>query len=212
VLLGVEAISPANVWAVGTDSYGPLIVHYDGASWSTVPTPEWGRGGQLGGIDSATNELTASALGSPRELFAAGYHFPTYAGPSRTLIERAPSPTQGAVFGHTNVSYATVSWFGPESGSVTTDPFGDYEVGGLTAGTYTFIATNPGCTPASASVTVLAGKTLQQNFQIGCSRAAARRSGRAARLRSLRAARRASAREHACWRPSSVSQPLRGRC
>ena len=42
-------------------------------------------------------------------------------------------------------SDATISWFGPENGSSTeTDPFGDYEVGGLLAGTYTFTATYAG--------------------------------------------------------------------
>jgi hypothetical protein len=168
-LYGVEAISATNVWAVGTNSYGPLIVHNDGTGWSEVPTPEWGRGGRLAGIDSATNPFVAS-LAQKRELWAAGNYLPGQ-GPSRTLIQRAPSPTQGAVVGSTNVAYATISWFGPENGSVETDPFGDYQIGGLTAGTYTFTATNPGCTPASASVTVIAGMTIRQNLTIDCNRA-----------------------------------------
>jgi Carboxypeptidase regulatory-like domain len=179
LMRGVEALSATNVWAVGNDDYGPLIVHFDGSSWTAVPTPEWGRGGRLAGIDSAANELAASPI-EPRELWSAGNYFPGGV-PSRTLVQRAPSPTQGAVFGDTNVSFATVSWFGPENGSTETNYLGEYEIGGLTAGTYTFIATNPGCTPALATVTVLAGKTLRQDFQIGCSRAHARRAGRAAR-------------------------------
>jgi hypothetical protein len=174
-LYGVEALSATNVWAVGTDSYGPLILHDDGSGWVTVPTPEWGRGGGLAGIDSAPDALAPSPLGGRRELWAAGNYLPGQ-GLSRTLIERAPSPTQGAVFGGTNVAHATVSWFGPETGSVETNDFGDYQVGGLTAGTYTFTATNPGCTPAFATVTVVAGQTLRQDFHIGCSRAALRKS------------------------------------
>lgn len=214
LLRGVEALSSTNVWAVGNNDYGPLIVHYDESGWSTVPTPEWGRGGRLAGIDSAANELAASPIEPPRELWSAGNYFPGGI-PSRTLVQRAPSPTQGAVFGDTNVSFATVSWFGPENGSTETDDLGSYEVGGLTAGTYTFIATNPGCTPASATVTVVAGKTLQQNFHIGCSRAGAGRAARGARVRharSDRAARRDSARERACSRPFSVSRRQPGPC
>ena len=51
---------------------------------------------------------------------------------------------------------------------VETDPFGDYEVGGLTAGKYTFTATNPGCQPATAKVTVIAGTTIEKDFVIPC--------------------------------------------
>jgi hypothetical protein len=170
LLLGVEALSATDVWAVGTDSFGPLIVRYDGSGWETVPTPEWGRGGRLSGIDSAVNTLSTTPTGALRELWAAGNYRPGQVV-SRTLIQRAPSPTQGAVFGGTNVSFATVSWFGPETGSVETDDLGDYQVGGLTAGTYTFIATNAGCTPDSATITVVPGQTLQRDFHINCARA-----------------------------------------
>jgi hypothetical protein len=165
---GVEAISATDVWAVGTDSFGPLIVHYDGAEWSRVPTPEWGRGGRLAGMDVAVNDKAASPI-KAGTLWAAGHYFPGYVG-FRTLIQRAPSPTQGAVVGHSNVGQSTVSWFGPENGSTSTDPSGAYQVGGLQAGTYTFIATEPGCTPDSRSVTVVAGVTKIQDFQVGCNR------------------------------------------
>ncbi|HEX3267475.1 MAG TPA: carboxypeptidase-like regulatory domain-containing protein, partial [Gaiellaceae bacterium] len=178
VLYGVEALGPNNVWAVGTDSYGPIILRYDGSSWSTIATPEWGRGGRLAGIDSVM-ALTTSSLGQKkRELWAAGNYRPGQ-GPSRTLIQRAPSTTQGAVLGSTNVSGATVAWFGPENGSTETDPFGDYEVGGLTAGTYTFTATYPTCGPDSATVTVLAGQTIDRDFHINCGGRAGRARARA---------------------------------
>jgi hypothetical protein len=165
-----EALSANDVWAVGTNSYGPLIVHFDGSGWSTVPTPEWGRGGQLAGI--AANQLSTTP-GVPTNIWAAGNFFPG-TSPSRTLIQRAPSPSQGAVVGGSNVAQATISWFGPENGSTETDVYGDYEVGGLLAGTYTFTATNPGCTPDSASVSVIAGQTLRRDFHIDCGRASTR--------------------------------------
>jgi hypothetical protein len=170
LLRGVEAVSSDDVWAVGTDSFGPLISHFDGTEWSIVPTPESGRGGRLAGIDEATNDLRMSPIKGPGTLWAAGHYRPGQLV-ERTLIQRAPSPTQGAIVGHTNVSFATVSWFGPESGSTTTDLYGDYQVGGLQAGAYTFVATEPGCTPDSRSVIVVAGVTKIQDFQIGCNRA-----------------------------------------
>jgi hypothetical protein len=160
ILLGVEAVAADDVWAVGADDYGVFIVHYDGTAWSRVPTPEAGHGGRLGGIDAS----------APLDLWAAGY---TAGG---NLIEHAPSGFEGAVVGDTNVAYATVSWFGPENGSTQTNPYGEYQVGGLTAGTYTFTATNPGCTPDSRSVIVQAGWTGVENFYIDCDR-----PGRAAR-------------------------------
>lgn len=170
VLYGVEAVGANNVWAVGTDSFGPIILRYDGSSWSTVATPEWGRGGRLAGIDSVAKVSLSTRSAKERELWSAGNYSPEQ-GLSKTLIQRAPSRTQGAVIGSTNVSDATVSWFGPETGSVETDVFGDYEVGGLTAGTYTFTATYPTCGPDSATVTVVAGQTLDRDFHINCGRA-----------------------------------------
>jgi len=63
-----------------------------------------------------------------------------------------------------------VSWFGPENGSTATNAVAEYQIGGLQAGTYTFIATEPGCGPDSRTVTVVAGQTLQENFHINCGR------------------------------------------
>jgi hypothetical protein len=169
LLTGVEAVATNDVWAVGRNSYGPQIVHYDGQVWSTVPTPEWGRGGRLAGMDIARNEK-AAGLAKGGALWAAGHYSPGNVG-NRTLIQRAPSTTQGAVVGHSNVGFSTISWFGPESGSTEADGTGAYEIGGLQAGTYTFVATEPSCTPDSRSVTVVAGMTKIQDFQIGCNRA-----------------------------------------
>jgi hypothetical protein len=170
VLYGVEALGPNNVWAVGQNLYGPIILRYDGTSWSTIPTPEWGRGGRLAGIDTVTKLSPSSRGARESELWAAGSYWPED-GTSKTLIQRAPSRTQGAVVGSTNVSGATVAWFGPESGTTETNITGDYEIGGLTAGTYTFTATYPTCGPDSATVTVLAGQTIERDFHINCARA-----------------------------------------
>ena len=101
------------------------------------------------------------------ELWAAGNYYPADTG-SRTLIENAPSSREGAVVGSTNVAGATISWFGPEDDSTETNSLGDYQAGGLRAGSYRFIATYPGCTPDSARVTVVAGQTAEQDFHLSC--------------------------------------------
>jgi hypothetical protein len=66
------------------------------------------------------------------------------------------------------VSGATISWFGRENGSVEADSFGDYQVGGLTAGSYRFTATFAGCQPDIAQVQVVAGTTILQDFHLTC--------------------------------------------
>jgi hypothetical protein len=179
-LYGVEALATDNVWAVGSNGFGPVILRYDGAGWSTVPTPEWGRGGRLAGITSVGMPFAAPGIGrGSMELWSAGHVRSGTA--DRTLIQRLPSEREGAIVGGTNVSGATISWFGPENGSTETNVYGDYQVGGLQAGTYTFIATYAGCAPDSGPVTVLAGTTLARDFFIDCGRA--RPGGKAGRRR-----------------------------
>jgi hypothetical protein len=43
-LEGVKATSASNIWAVGYDSSGPAILHYDGTSWSTQSSPSVSNG------------------------------------------------------------------------------------------------------------------------------------------------------------------------
>jgi hypothetical protein len=152
VLYGVRAIAANDIYAVGL-GIGPAILHYDGASWSKVPS----------GFD--IGELMAVDASGPNDLWAAGDRGGQSAD---SLAEHAPSATSGAVVGGSNVGGATISWFGKETGSVETDPFGDYQVGGLPAGTYRFTATYAGCNPDTARVTVSAGVTIGRNFHIDC--------------------------------------------
>jgi hypothetical protein len=86
----------------------------------------------------------------------------------RSLVEDAPSETQGAVVGATHFSGAVVSWFGPDTGSTTADAFGSYAAAGLPAGSYTFVATAGGCDPDVATVEVIAVTTVRKHFQLNC--------------------------------------------
>ncbi len=82
-MLGVEAVAANDVWAVGTNAFGPLIAHWDGSEWSTVPTPEWGRGGRLSGIEMARNEKSTSPGMRTGPLWAAGHYLPGNVGRGR---------------------------------------------------------------------------------------------------------------------------------
>jgi hypothetical protein len=70
VLNVVVAISPSNVWAVGSADSGvvadqvTLILHWDGTSWSIVPSPSPGTAG--------LNELRGVAANSANDVWAAG--------------------------------------------------------------------------------------------------------------------------------------------
>jgi hypothetical protein len=154
---GVIGLSSTEVWAAGTFSVGALITHWNGSAWVEVPTPDPDEGGNLNDIDAV----------SPAMLWAAGNYY-TDDFVTRTLIEQAPSTTQGAVVGTTRVAGASVTWVGPVSGSTTTDSSGAYSAAGLLAGSYTFVAAQDGCTPAIAQVTVIAGTTVTQNLRPDC--------------------------------------------
>jgi hypothetical protein len=150
---GVAAVASDDVWAVGTG-----IAHWDGTEWTEVPSPTPGEGNQLNDADALAAD----------DLWAVGFFF---SGDfvKQTLVEHAPSGTMGTVQGSTNHGDALITWLGPVSGSTETDVFGDYAVAGLPAGTYTFIAAADSCTPDRATVEVVAGATVFQDFVIDCS-------------------------------------------
>lgn len=97
-LLGVDAVSPNDIWAVGDFSvtgpvyYQTLIEHWDGSTWSVVPSPN------VSG--SSQNTLTAVSAVSATDVWAVGYHL---ASNWRTLVMRwngsawsiVPSPNIG---------------------------------------------------------------------------------------------------------------------
>lgn len=72
-LYGVSGTSANDVWAVGmaqdpaTAPSRTLITHFNGSSWSLVPSPS---------NDTAINFLTSVVALSPTNAYAAGYHAP----------------------------------------------------------------------------------------------------------------------------------------
>ena len=145
-LRGISVASSSDVWAVGSWAFGPLLLHRDATSWRPAPTPDTPGIGALEAVD---------ARGSGFD-WAVGKQL--ISGTTETLALIAPSPRSGAIDGQTS-SNATVTWLGPEDGSVDADQFGHFQAGGLDAGRYTFIASRQGCTPANRTLDVTAGTT-----------------------------------------------------
>ncbi|HEY7756495.1 MAG TPA: hypothetical protein VID69_09735 [Actinomycetota bacterium] len=111
-LLGIEAVAPDDVWAVGYLHSRPLIVHFDGEAWSrsettvdgetnaiapTTPTDVWAVGSPIQRFDGATwtsaaeiradGELFGIAVVSPSDLWAVGRR-PVQGGGTRSLVMR----------------------------------------------------------------------------------------------------------------------------
>lgn len=157
-LNGVEAVSTDDVWAVGRDDYGPIIVRWNGGRWDDVPTPDRKDGLELESITRVGDELWDAGRSSAGD-----------SGGLRSLVQRAPSPTQGAVIGTSNVGGATVAYTGPARGTVTTTPTGDFQIGGLPAGRYRLTLVYAGCDPVSKTAVIVAGRTHSLSLTADCS-------------------------------------------
>jgi hypothetical protein len=97
-LSAVVALSPKNAWAFGffeksTTNFRTLVEHWNGITWSVVPSPNSGGG---------ENTLAGAAAQSSTNIWAVGYH--NDPGHRRTLTERwngahwsvVPSPSVGS--------------------------------------------------------------------------------------------------------------------
>lgn len=90
-LNGVLALAPNNVWAVGFSTPVPppqeaatltLIEHYDGTSWSVVPSPNVGPDSEF-----QSNRLFGLTANSPTDIWAFGSFFASNgSGEQRTLL------------------------------------------------------------------------------------------------------------------------------
>jgi hypothetical protein len=110
VLEGVVALAPNNVWAVGYSTPEPppqspatltLIEHYDGTSWSVVPSPNVGPANSY-----QSNRLFGITANSPNDIYAFGSYFASDgSGHQMTLLLHwngvkwaiilSPNPTKG---------------------------------------------------------------------------------------------------------------------
>jgi hypothetical protein len=141
MLFGASALSPSDVWVVGDQEgsdgkFETLAEHWDGSSWTSIPTPDPGPAG---------NHLYAVDAVSPDDVWAAGMQL-GYGSPDQGLVEHwdgtkwsvvaSPAPASADLVMLTGITAtATQVWVageadGPESGG---QPFiAGYQDGGWT--------------------------------------------------------------------------------
>jgi len=108
VLMSISGTSPTDIWAVG-DKTAPgievrtLALHFDGATWSVVPTPN-----PVGGSSLDLNVLTSVVASSANDVTAVGF---TLANQTELTMAQhwngtkwsvAPTPNQSTVLGSLN--------------------------------------------------------------------------------------------------------------
>jgi hypothetical protein len=105
-LLGIAAISPKDMWAVGwgysiADGTSPLVEHWDGALWAVVPTPTL-SGAKLYAA-TAVNSVDVWAVGQYGPNDATQPFTMHWDGQSWTIV-RAPRSPDGRLNGVTAIS------------------------------------------------------------------------------------------------------------
>jgi hypothetical protein len=172
-----------------TDSYAAL---WNGTAWTVAP----GVGGTgLSGVAAAGSEVLATSQTQVQRLSVAGATAQvtpalnplqltaigadpagnlwavgqtTLQGKPQPAIINAPGIGQGGIIVSTGAANATVSWVGPVTGAGGTDVSGRFAVGGLPDGTYSVVASLPGCQPGTATAVVTAGVATAVNAHISC--------------------------------------------
>jgi hypothetical protein len=174
---------------VCTGSYAAL---WDGTTWTVAPA---GGGDGLSGVVAAgANVLATSGTGVVRLSLAGAAAQVTpavnplqltaiAADPAgnpwavgwtaaqekvKPAIINAPGIGQGGIIVTTGAAAATVTWTGPATGAGGTDSSGRFAVGGLPDGSYTVIASLPGCQPGTATAEVAAGLATAVKASITC--------------------------------------------
>ena len=64
VLRGLTALSPDDVWAVGSDQGAPFATHWNGAAWKTVTLPTAAVGGSFNAVSGTATDLWAVGVAS----------------------------------------------------------------------------------------------------------------------------------------------------
>ncbi len=108
-LSSVAAVSPKDVWAVGSECYSAnaLIEHWDGSTWSLVGNPRHGDG-----FDSTAALYGVTAI-SPSNVWAVGYQGSDYG--IETLVEHYDGTawTEVSAGGSSSAYLSSVSATGP---------------------------------------------------------------------------------------------------
>ena len=91
-LEAVSAVSPTDIWAVGSQSSDPLIENFNGTTWSVVSSPTV-KGGSLGGVSAASSNAVwavgSNGSGSPLVEFFNGTSWSVQTLPAQTGVFEA---------------------------------------------------------------------------------------------------------------------------
>jgi hypothetical protein len=135
----VSAIAPDDVWAVGTYAgddgiEDPLTVHWDGSTWTEVPT-------QAGGDGDAVDSLVGAAAGANGDVWAVGLHGPSDedARPLAEHLANVSVTDGGFVPVRCGVDAGTTVWWSVDAGDA-----GSHRVQDATAGRFDSGALSPG--------------------------------------------------------------------
>jgi hypothetical protein len=149
---GLSGVAAAGSQVLATSGTGVLQLTRTRAAAQVTPAP----GPQL-------TAITADPSGNP---WAAGWG--STQGKITPAIINAPGIGQGGITVTTGAAAATVTWTGPVNGAGSTDQSGGFAVGGLPDGSYTVIASLPGCQPGIATAQVSAGFATAVSAHISC--------------------------------------------
>ena len=122
----------------------------------------------ISGLTPGSYQVTASKSGYASQTKPA-----TVSSGSTTTVDFQLQPNPGKIGGRVTdastgngIAGATVSYSGPNSGSVNTDSNGDYLTPDLQPGGYSVTASKSGYVPETKSTTVNSGQTSTVNFQL----------------------------------------------
>jgi hypothetical protein len=150
---GLSAVTAAGSTVLATSAAQVLRLSSAGATAQVTP--------QLDG------QLDAIAADPTGNLWADGWTI-TSNDTIKPAIINAPGIGQGGIMVSTGAAGATVTWTGPVTGAGGTDEGGRFAVGGLPDGSYTVIASLPGCHPGVAAAQVTAGVATAVKAPINC--------------------------------------------
>ena len=125
----VAAVSPTDIWAVGSQSSGPLIENFNGSTWAVFPSPTV-TGGELFGVSALSSSdvwaVGTNGSGAPLVEFFNGSSWSVQTQPAGSGLLKAVtaiSPTDVWAVGGTG-SAELIENFNGSTWSVVQAPFG----------------------------------------------------------------------------------------
>jgi hypothetical protein len=154
-------VNEAGQVLTGVAAHGTSVLA-SGFDGTVVRLATTGDTGQVTPYVPDTDTLAAIAVDPAGHSWAVGA-----LGLAPVLID-APAIGQGGLRVTTNLGDATISWFGPTSGSGTADATGHFDIGGLPVGRYRIEASGDNCTPGIARARVPEGHVMDVTVDVRC--------------------------------------------